>query len=719
MPKYNFNAYLLATPFEPSLNLGGTLTPEIFFNDLYISHEGEKKSQRVEFLIDKVKKIFIDDEYEDIKQTLFLDGYKGVGKTSFLRFLERQNPTWNFTFLDFIRDDRKDANTIDPFKSHSLYYLKATNNDVTDFKQFIKAKANALIRHFHNSSADLLNFDGKDTNSYFKILDNAESKDTFRFFLLYLVRKKLLRRLRQNDSYKYDFIVLDNLDAIDLAKITSLVKDDFTQIIDNFLNILQDKDIFSEGENNYVDFENTFRFILCLRDSNKAIINPHRRDRLVTNAISFSLSNFESSLYDYALQKRLNFYIKERGSQYSEEVSHLVSLMKDLSEENFFKSIVCPLYNWNFREIVGIYRVLKNLIEAEKNLINGLPKLFQKTDKKLSRTGMYGKFGAIFFHIIKVLREDNFLKKYPFDETDTEELEKNGYCVPLRVLLTVLLNKSNVSKVSDILEDGKSCEDISVIDLYNEVKQVIEKEDFCRTLSDMFNFHKNSWGHLITCRKDSIDSPNDVERILDSNNEQVEISLNPAGFVSLRSVFTHFEFYSVLFSISDKPLFLVGLQKSGGEYLFEIIIEKVFSRVNIHCKYMRIFYKRKFLGSANTGGLEMSDERYLSSPFAFRHFQFSESSQNKKGLFHASRLATYHITYIDKFRKWIMENSNENEETLKIINEKLISSIKKYRGILDEWEGLNDYKQEIDENLIQAGKDIHKSISPHNTKVRN
>jgi len=713
-PKYEFTKYLLATPFEPSLNMGGNLTAEIFFDELYVGDVDEKSSIRTQELIGEVERILVNDEFGDIKQSLFLDGYKGVGKTSFLKYLQRRNTLWNFTFLDFIRNDKKDTGITDPFKSHTLYHLKAVNPTITDFKQFISIKKLSLARHFPNSSNDLINFNPNNTDSYYRILDNAESKDAFEFLLIFLARKKIVRELKGEEKYTHDFIVLDNLDAIDLANITSLVKDDFTQIIDSFQNILQDESIFSKEENDYIDFDNTFRFILCLRDSNKALINPHRRDRLRTNAESLTMNNFESSLYDDALQKRLDYYLKDYGNQYSREVGQLVEIIRDLSDQNFFKSIICPLYNWDFREIAGIYRILKELIKKEEEIDNKLPKLFQTKNKKLSKHGVYGKFGAIFFQIIKVLRNEDFLKAYPFEETNRTELEKNGYCVPLRVILTVLLNMSRVSKVSDILEDGKACEDVTIIALYNQVKDVINLDDFSNTVSDMFNFHRRSWGHLITCRKDSIENPSEVKKIVEDNNHDVKIALNPAGFVSLRSVFTHFEFYSVLFNISEIPLFFAGLQKNGDKYRFESIIENVFARAKVHCKYMKIFYEKTFEEK-----LKMDGEKYLMSKFAFKHFLFSKDTQNQKGLFHATRLATYHISYIDNFRRWVIENSNESSSVLNTVNTKLISLIQKYRNLLDEWDGLQEYKSEIDSNIIKATDDIHLSISPQNTNVKN
>ena len=186
------------------------------------------------------------------------------------------------------------------------------------------------------------------------------------------------------------------------------------------------------------------------------------------------------------------------------------------------------------------------------------------------------------------------------------------------------------------------------------------------------------------------DADSELSDALLEELQEFTVTINPAGFIYLKNILIHFEFYSALVGEYDS-LFVVGLRRSNDrryQFEFEECIEKVHRLVRKHCDSMDRFFKYMFLGQ-----LGWDQNRYRRSKFAFKHF--GEGRPKNEGLFHGTRIITAHVDYIDKFRLWLLENiedladgnlgTYESIQALAIdVNKRLVKLVARNVGLLDQ-----------------------------------
>lgn len=734
MKEFSFSELLQATPYESMNNLSNGLTEDLFIKYLFV------QTKQIDKIKNEILKLIIKKKGIRNVRAIFLEGYRGVGKTTFLRHFCKISPEFNFTFIDFFpssggtikNESERTAARIslnegiyrrgdDPLSINVKAYLRQLSFfDKSDFFRFLKVNCNKLYAFFTQCSSQILELCHADFKlielQFNKILDTASFRDSFVLFFLFLSREEILNKNKTGNVKKIHIIAFDNLDAINLPNLSPFFREGFISALEDFSQVIQKSEAFSTEEQEYIDFDNTFKFMFCLRDSNNALMNAHKDDKLKQISAEVKVGNFESELYDTALQKRLDFF-NSQNFLISKDLINILQVFREFAKDEFFRSIILPLFNWNFRSSTqAVLIALEELLEIKPNKY-GL-NIERKAKSSIFR---YGKRGAIFFQIIKRLKDSDFLSKYPFVETRLERavLEEEGYCVPLRVVLTYILNNSGINSVNEVINDRKPFQNITLRKIFDGLKDILTDEEIAETLFDMFNFHQKKWEHLITFRNYMIRSEKEefIKEIVENANNHrerlynIEIALNPAGFSCIKNLLVHFEFYSVIFDVSDKPLFLVGLGKTivddEEKYEFEVIIGNVLHHVDIHNSYMRTRFKKFFVGKR-----QMTQQQFLRSDYSFRHF---EKGRNEKGLFHATRLAILHINYIDRFRRSVLKKVKSQAEKQRI-NKLLIGFIEKYNAILQDWEGLEHVKEEISNRLVDLKQgdynDFETQINP-------
>jgi hypothetical protein len=108
----------------------------------------------------------------------------------------------------------------------------------------------------------------------------------------------------------------------------------------------------------------------------------------------------------------------------------------------------------------------------------------------------------------------------------------------------------------------------------------------------------------------------------------------------------------------------------------------------------------------------MSQEDYLKCDFTFKHFKHLAPSD--EGMFHASRVASQHIAYVDSFRLWLLHQDLDEETKLRA-NKKLITALGRYLEILTPWrDGFLSAREEIQKNIENYKYDGPPTpINPH------
>jgi hypothetical protein len=163
--------------------------------------------------------------------------------------------------------------------------------------------------------------------------------------------------------------------------------------------------------------------------------------------------------------------------------------------------------------------------------------------------------------------------------------------------------------------------------------------------------------------------------------DDVSVVLNPAGFVYLRYVLSHFEFLSVLAG-NKRPLFSVDVEPATGdgkaEYLFEEIVARTLRVTKQRIADMGTFYRDNVIKK-----LEWEGQQYLQSRFAFKHA--GQKGRREQGTFHAFRLVTSHVDYVDAFRLQLLRRHRDQPALVPKLNRALISFIEKYTAALDAY----------------------------------
>lgn len=101
----NMSDFLKASPFDPEYDLDQTLTPELFYSHLHV------RSERLSELSNELDRLICSD-YEP-NRVIFVRGYAGNGKTTFLKTFIRERTAHNHEYFDF-QEQRRTVHTDTP-----------------------------------------------------------------------------------------------------------------------------------------------------------------------------------------------------------------------------------------------------------------------------------------------------------------------------------------------------------------------------------------------------------------------------------------------------------------------------------------------------------------------------------------------------------------------------------------------------------------------------
>jgi hypothetical protein len=479
----------------------------------------------------------------------------------------------------------------------------------------------------------------------------------------------------------------------------------FGQVLRRFTRIPQDRLIFSRN----IYFSRHFKFIFCLREANNALLTAHFVDRLRTLAPDKPFRiGFDSELYQKMVLKRLDFFSeaqKFNGVEMKEEIQQTSLLLKEFSQEEFFKDYIVPLFNHNSTRLSGLlYNALEGLVRGGKELGPASSRLsFEKVVEgnlrerddrsEMENNEAFGAKGAIFFGILKQLHDKDFLAEYPFTEragfrVEPTSEESEGYCLIMRMVLSLILNFSNLRLSEQALKRPKPIPDVPLRLVLREGLKIYPPNDIFEALTKGFLLQGDRLIHLLTFRNRVVENEDafkhEIEQIKATGQvpetlKDVHVTLNHAGFIFLKFLIPQFEFYSLLAG-HEHSLFTVGLTKGEkGKYLFEKYIEDTLRIVKLHIDLMRKFYEKKIQL------VWPEPDEYLKSRFVFKHF--GKKGPRDIGDFHATRLIPRHIQYVDRFRRWILEKCKgadgiEHEELVKV-NQILMKHITTYAEYME------------------------------------
>ena len=692
--------YLLANPFNRETNFDKKLDESTFFD--------KDKGYFVECPSYAITSNQLDSVFESASYqrmlSIFLYGYTGSGKTTYLRwYLRKLKAEYNIVFFDFSNstkspDEKETKDTIKIFDKYfqdkMLYLFHLDGKDISNMLAAIYAKilsiGDVFSQHFFESLHKLLE---KGTNidkyEYKKFINLLGYKDLMLLLLIsyYEYPNLFSSAFKINiDKTKPLLLILDNIDHIDIESHNSRFP---ANIEHTFSNL---KDYYEHSPKSELV---KIHFIFSLRDANCTLISRQLGDVYHRNKVFFHpLVNNISTI----LHRRL-LIAKQNGISFTKEQEFLIDF---ILSDDYTNKVFLPLFNYNYRKFALL--LSEFLQDSNNEIILEIKQLLSTNDTK------NGARGIIFYLIINFLFTSDFLEERLFLDPGEKISGYNGGNVnPARILLT---NLHNLSKFSfNKFSNTPHVNPVGIYTLYKTFSEIFKNHDdlFFSIISDLFLFHKGNWCHLLTFVDKQVFSENSFEKekellqLAKKNDinainklENVKLHINPSGFIYLRDIMKSYEFFSIR-SGNLKPLF------SSLDY--ELVDDK------IEFDFLKNIDATFELTEKCLGGLIKFLEadivkNFENSNHCFRTYHLDDDSmedffENQVGRLYLIRIIDTHIQYIDTLKRYLMDYSPtysrlfENKDNLinfrnlKVkINKELTLRIEKYLNILQKNKGI-------------------------------
>ena len=689
--------YLLANPFNWETNFDKNLDEDTFFspNGYFVecsSYQGTSK---------RLDSVFDSASYQRML-SIFLYGYSGSGKTTYLRwyFRKRKND-YNIVYFDLSDltkspDDEEITETIKIFdmyfqdKMLKLFHLDGRNisNMLAAIYGKILSIGSIFSSHFVQSLRELLK-KGEyiEKDNYFDFINLLDYKDLMLLLLItYYEYPNLfssLFNIHINEN-KPLLLILDNIDHIDIEPYNS----HFPANVEHTFSNLK-KYYNNTPKSSLVKIH----FLFSLRDANCTLINRQLGDVFLRHKIFFRpLENINA-----ILRRRISISI-QKGIHFTNEQEVLIDFI--LNDE-YTNKVFLPLFNYNYRKFALL--LCEFLQDYNNEIISEIKQLLSIKETK------NGARGIVFYLIITYLFTNDYLEERLFlDQGEKVSGENGGNVNPARILLT---NLHNLSKFSfDKFSKTPHVNPVGIYTLYKTFSEIFKSHNelFFSIISELFLFHKGNWCHLLTFVDKQVFSINSFEkekellRLAENNDidainklENVKLHINPSGFIYLRDIIKNYEFFSIRAG-NSKPLFSsldYRIVDDRVEFDFLKNIDATFELTE-KCVDGLI----KFIGSGIVKDFENTNH-------CFRTYHIEDDFmedfyENQIGRLYLVRIIDTHIQYIDTLKRFLMDYNStysrlfENQDNIvnfrniKVkINKELTQRIEKYLNLLQKNKG--------------------------------
>lgn len=689
-------------------NLEGELSEDLFHKEYFI------ESSIYKSLNQKMDSFF--NSNHQLETNVYLYGYSGTGKSTYLRWYAKNHiHSYNIIFFDMAdvcngnnsyndccdNKNQLDKKSIKLF-DHYFYkllcrmfskYSYAFNKLLPKVFELRLTDTNSFSPNFFNRLEGCINNANTNisTTAFMNLISSCSYRDllTLLLFFYYSYPTEFSEYFEISVGNKLPLLIIfDNIDHVELeyynAKFPQVIESTYREVIADIRN-------GNIKRNNFkFTFNNTIRFIFCLRDANCSIINRQLADITIPNKVEFMPPVEESDIF----LKRISIARKYNIQLNKEQFDFLKFVLSDEYTRKSFQ----PLFNYNMRKMAVFLWELAQ--ETDSTYIYEI--------NNLSRTPFtrYGSRGIEYYLIIRHLLKNDFLEKSLF-LNDGLKINgvPNGYVNPVRILLTNILNKSrysldcfmSTSNINPINHNTPIGLDVVFLP-FNEIFEN-EIELYFKILANLFLFHKENWCHLVTIFNKQVFSEDDfrnekkemelLAKICNKDNisneelatykqrlNAIKVQLNPAGFAYIHNVTRHYEFFSVR-AHNNKPLFCsLGFEVKKNDVEFEFIenVNKTFKLTKKCLENLTGFLDAKVV------------DKFSSSAHCFRTYNEGDSFEKQNSGLHSIRIIDTHITYIDTFRLYILDNYEylsslnvSNIKTIrKTINRKLLNIIEQY-----------------------------------------
>lgn len=263
---------IFANPWDHINNCDGNFTEDIFFNELFCETRLHKE-------LSKNLLNIISSEIDD-PRIIFINGFFGIGKTTFLHyfFKENKDPNKNksISFIDFSSKKNKDDTDIIDFST----IRKDTNNPVVFvLKKYILEicvndngfKMQSVIAKIQNDPSAFKNYFKQFVNKILELNNLKVTQHDIINLLLDIDSTDLFILLFMLMFIEYEYeskfiLCFDNIDNLDLQYLSETIHNEFLQSIRSATMLAQ-----KEFKEKKINFSKTFVFLICMRDRKSVV----------------------------------------------------------------------------------------------------------------------------------------------------------------------------------------------------------------------------------------------------------------------------------------------------------------------------------------------------------------------------------------------------------------------------------------------------------------
>lgn len=700
MKDYKLINILTADPFS---NIGGGLEEEEFWNsDSYFVKLDYYKQKQIE--VDNI----ISNAGFQIPLSVFLYGYMGTGKTTYLRWYLKNNlleyKKIIFDLGNISEQNNKPGNGLEIFDiyfRHIILVLFGNSPDCIDNilskiqNNRSKIRAISFSNQFFDNMDVLFNnkTEYRITNSDFeRFIMHLKYDDLFLFILLIFeynssLFSNFMNYIHPQESNKL-IIVFDNIDHVKIehtnAVFPSAIEDIFYV---KFLNVLKNFNRQSEL---------SVFFIFVLRDTNCSLINVQMGDMFGRHKVEFNPSCEISNV----INKRIETAQQNSNISDINKSKNILNSMKTISNSKYLKEVLVPLFNFDIRKI-GI--LLGKLNSSNNNSLLQYNKLVQIGTSNTFN----GANGVLYFWTIQELFAENFLRETLFWDDGNLVVGEGGHVNPARIILTDLHNLSQFSMTAST--HNIHVNPVGLYDLYVRYAEIFKGADFVdqflKTLARLFLLHKNIWCHLVTFSAKQVFDENSFAEETEALSKlvkselgnasadekvalnRIRVQLNPSGYIYLRDIIKHYEFFSVRAN-NPKPLFeSLTIEDSSNTPEF---LSNIDNTLNLTKNCLNSLLKFTFANVV---------PNFINSIHCFKLYEYREDDSDdyheRPGRLLITRIIHTHLRYIDDFRKYIMEKGSYTQELKKNFNLELIQREGEYIQLLKKLQNKGSFVEGI------------------------
>ena len=691
--------YLLkATPYTTlsSVNFSKRLTKEFFFQNLYAdaSMEGINSLEK-EIFENKVNNSLRDFDNDFAKvSVLNITGYAGSGKTTFLHHLlyENRDRIGFYEVIDYERCKR----AIKPFIKRISTQLHSSEN-IDKLCDFLDTIAQGELLDLGNQimyldklsefSQMVRQNDIREVFQYINLIESFASTirgNSKRLSFLFLIVMLILLFDKFNSSENSDFepmiLVIDNCDSMSNLSEERLFLTTFKDFI------LECNNLFSNNLNN--DLAYNRKVVSDVFDKTKLVVFlttrlvTHKRFAIIEPDCE-TIDGWQSvrlpeTYYDHKdiIDKRIKYYESAAVPGEEETVKEL-QMIHEVANIAYRNWIFMRLYNGNVRMCVerlcnmsSIFRtnILREFLELNK-------------EKPLDPDAVEGSRGIFLYMLLQIFKDDNVYE----EKLNLNPCKKDGTVSLSRIILTILR------------ENEGRCSLYRIFDIL--VKHGFSSNDICNTVWNLCEGNREVWRRLLVF--DSI-VPESVDNLLlqakqfDNGNTNMsaysDLVICTAGLAYMEYVIPHFEFMLSRHEMRKdsnrallyQPLFAKSSEQKYDEntYVFEKKIETVYNDVR-DCCYNSSSFANRVMEKERINRYEY----IYSSPYNYHSVSWHGQGEGKHHSYE-SRLIFRHITYIEKYRCYLLKKHEfDMDENLRAdINRRLVDKIVKYIKLYNNYD---------------------------------